>query len=91
MKQEEINYSDIMSLGFTEQKCYDSVYYKQYGFDYCIIQKELTKEIYIEWQKSTRLCHIARINNTDESDIMAKKPIKDLEQLKDIIDFFTDK
>ena len=44
MNQKEINYSDIKALGFTEEFAHDQVYFNQYGYEYAIIQKKLTKK-----------------------------------------------
>ena len=60
MKQEKIRYRDVMDLGFTEVEDEDKVYFDQYGFDDCIITKDLTKKIYLDWDKATQLCMMDR-------------------------------
>ena len=45
MKQEQINYSDIVELGFKIEPQNDEIYFNQYGFEYCIITKKLTNLI----------------------------------------------
>lgn len=84
--QEEIKYSDIMSLGFKEEECNDSVYFNEYGYQYCITTINLTKRIYIDWEKSTRLCEMVRTDK--KNNILSRMPINDLDQLKTIVDFF---
>lgn len=86
MEQQQIRYRDIINLGFTEKKQHDNVYFDRYGFDYCIIQLNLTNKIYIDWAKETRLCGLMRMNKS--GDILNHYPIRDLAQLKRIIDFF---
>ena len=90
MEQDKINYSDILELGFTIDAQHDSVYEAEHGFGYCIITKELTKKIYLDWAKETKLCKIVRLKN-NKGDIANEKPIKNLNELKGIIDFFLDK
>lgn len=89
--QEKIKYSQIMSLGFTEEEVYDKVYFQEYGFPYCIITKKLTKKIYLDWAKETQFAQLVRMKDDKECDIVKRMPIKNLEHLKEIIDFFTDK
>ena len=86
MNQKEINYSDIKALGFTEEFAHDQVYFNQYGYEYAIIQKKLTKKIYLDWEKETRLCRMVR--QDDECNILGTFKIEDLDQLKSIINFF---
>lgn len=90
MKQEKIKYREIIALGFREDVQNDQVYFEEYGFDYCIITKELTKKIYLEWAKETQLCKMVRIDNPKHCNIKAELPIRNLEHLKEIIKFFSD-
>lgn len=90
MKQEKINYDEIMALGFNEEIQSDKVYENTYGYSYCIITKELTKKIYLDWAKETRLCKMVRLEKPKTADIGAELPIKNLEHLKEMINFFSD-
>ena len=90
MNQERIKYCDVMALGFKEEKQTDGVYFNEYGFDWCIITKDLTKKIYLDWAKETQLCKLVRLDNPKECNIIKEMPIKDLQHLKDIIEFFSD-
>src|SRR5687768_4342536 len=87
--QEQINYSDIIALGFNEEYESDAVYFNQYGYDYTIITLKLSKWIYLDWAKETRLCEMIRTNK--EQDVIKRKPIKNLSELKEIVDFFLGK
>jgi len=89
MKQEKINYDKIMSLGFTEEICSDDVYYAQHGYKYAIITKHLTKKIYLDWQKDTKLCEMVRLDSPNTGHIKARLPIMNLQQVKDLITFFS--
>ena len=89
MKQEKINYSEIMALGFTEEISEDKSYYAEHGYAYCIITKNLTKKIYLDWEKDTKLCKMVRIDSPKTGNIKAETPIMNLEQIKTLIDFFS--
>lgn len=89
MKQEKINYSEIMALGFTEEKHHDSVYEAKHGYSYCIITLQVSKKIYFDWEKETKLCKMVRLSKPKTGDIGAELPIKNLDHLKEIINFFT--
>jgi hypothetical protein len=89
-EQERIDYSDIMSLGFYEEYSHDTVYYNQFGFEYSVINKNLTPLIYLDWAKETQLCQIVRINNEQDANIVRRMPIKNLQHLKILIEFFCD-
>ena len=90
MKQEKINYDEIIALGFNEQVENDRVYEAQNGFPYSIITKDLTKRISLDWVKETKLCSMIRVDKKDGYSIVAELPIKNLEQLKEMIGFFCD-
>lgn len=91
MEQEKIKYSEVIALGFTEDDMQsDEVYFNEYGYNYCIITKELTKKIYLDWAKETQLCEMVRIDNTKHCNVKAELPIRNLEHLKEIINFFSD-
>lgn len=89
MGQEKIKYSEVMALGFTEEKIEDQVYFDQFGFDYAMIVKPLTEKIYLDWEKETQLAILYRVDN--DRNIKAQLPICSLEHMEEIINFFTDK
>lgn len=89
MTQEKINYDKIMALGFTEEVNSDSVYEAEHGYSYCIITKQLTKKIYLDWAKETKLCKMVRLSKPKTGDIGAELPIKNLDHLKEMINFFS--
>ena len=91
MKQEKIKYHIIIDLGFTEEIVKDETYFKQFGYDYCIINFNLTDKIYLEWTKETQLCELIRVDDPKKGNILKRIPVNNIEELKYIIDFFTDK
>ena len=78
----KFNYSTIMGLGFKETECSDSVYETQHGYPYCIVNKKLTKKIYLDWEKDTKHCYLVRMSK--------KVQVENLDELESIIDFFND-
>ena len=89
MEQEKIDYDKIMALGFTEEIGSDDVYYRQNGYEYAIVSKELTKTISLYWEKETKLCKLIRIDIPKTGNIKAELPIMNLQHLKDLINFFS--
>jgi hypothetical protein len=89
MNQEQIDYSDIIDLGFKTEPQSDSVYFNQYGYEYCLFTFKLTSLIYIDWAQESRTCQMIRIDHTKTMNIMKRMPIMNLDHLKQIIDFFT--
>jgi hypothetical protein len=84
----QFKYGDIMELGFSEEFVSDPVYFHQHGYEYSIVTKWLTKTISLDWDKTTRLCELVRIDSKKNMTIMAKMPMTSLEQMKDLINFF---
>ena len=91
MEQEKIEYQEIIDLGFKEDKSpTDNVYFRTYGFDYVIISKKLSKKLTIFWAKETQFCQMVRVDNNKEGNVMGRMDLENLEEVKTIIDFFTD-
>ena len=89
--QEQIDYSEIIDLGFEEEMVgSDKVFFRKHGFEYTIITLTLTKKIYIDWEKETKLCQLIRMNSAKKADIMARMPIMNYNHLREIISFYTD-
>lgn len=88
MIQEKINYDEIMALGFTEEIGSDSVYEAENGYPYAIITKHLTKKIYLDWEKETKLCKMVRIDSHKTGNIKAEIGVQNLEDVKILIEFF---
>ena len=88
MGRQKIKYSEIMALGFTETKVDDPVYFNDHGFAYCIITKDLTDKVYLDWAKETQSCLMVRTDG--DCNVKATLPIRDLAHLKEIVNFFSD-
>ena len=89
MEQEKINYDEIISLGFTEELSEDKSYFAEHGFDYVIITKDLTKKIYLDWAKETKLCEMVRLDSPNSGNVVKRMPIRNLEHLKELVNFFS--
>ena len=85
--RQRINYADVVELGFNIQRGSDKVYFDEYGFEYEIITKNLSKRIYIDWDKvdgKAKLVSLAK----DKYSIISERPVNNLIHLKEVIDFF---
>jgi hypothetical protein len=91
MKQEKISYKEIIKLGFTQEAVNDTVYFNEFGFDYAIIELKLTSKIFINWAKETQLCKMYRIDKKSKGNVLSRKCITSLKELKEIIKFFKNK
>src|SRR5690554_6986234 len=89
MKQERIRYKDVLDLGFNVERISDKINFDEFGFEYEIVTKNLTDLIFLDWEKETGFCFLIRIDGLEEENIVAKRPIKNLDHLKDIVSFFT--
>jgi hypothetical protein len=81
-----IDYIDIINLGFEVEQVNDNIFLNQHGYPYCIFTLFLTKNLYIEWQQPERTCTLNRMDS--DSNIKARRNIRDYEHLREIIDFF---
>ena len=81
-----IDYIDIINLGFQVEQVNNNIFLNQHGYPYCIFTLFLTKKIYIEWQQPERTCTLNRMDS--DSNIKARRNIRDYEHLCEIIDFF---
>lgn len=88
MVQEEIDYADVIELGFKVKYLEDKVFFNQRGYNYFSVTKKLTKWIYLDWDLEDRLVHIYRHKKGFHEN---KKPIYNLRHLKEIINFFIEK
>ena len=86
--QQQINYCDIMALGFTAEDGHDSVFEKMHGYPYTIFTKMLAPSLMLDWHQATRLCELLVIE-PESGHIFDRIPIVDLVHLKDYIDSFT--
>lgn len=89
-EQKEIWYKDIVAAGFTFEEASCPTFEAQYGYPWCIVTKNLTKRVYLDWSQETRLVELIRINNNKDCDIKARMPIRDLAHMQELIAFFCD-
>lgn len=85
--QNKINYSDIMDLGFKEEIASDSVFEAQNGYPYGIVTKHLTKKIFLDWCKETKICKLVR--TTKSGDVLSEIQNLKIEDVKTIINFYS--
>ena len=85
---ETINYSEVKELGFVREEINDDVFFNQYGFDYFLMTKKVTKKIILDWDCNTRLVKLIRVDK--QGNIKGTLPINSLAHLKNIIGFFAE-
>ena len=76
----KFDYKDLLNNGFKREDCNDSVFFDQYGFQYFILSKELTKNISFDWDINTQQLCIVKTNY--ESTIVFKKVVESIEEYK---------
>ena len=90
MAQNKIDYKTVIDLGFEREDQTDSVFYNEHGFNWFIVTKKLlSKKIKLDWDCNTRTVTLKRIDKNHN--IVGSLDIESLEELKNIIDFFTNK
>lgn len=74
------NYKDLLNDGFKRENCNDTVFFDQYGFQYFIFTKEITKNIFFDWDINSQQLTLIKMNY--ESNIVFKKVVESIEEYK---------
>ena len=82
----EINYSDVIKLGFTRQDLNDNVFFNQYGFCYFIVSLKINNQIYFDWDCNDRTVKLTRVDK--EQTIKGVIEVQDLNHLVELLTFF---
>lgn len=82
----EINYSDVIKLGFTRQDLNDNVFFKQYGFGYFIVSLKINNQIYFDWDCNDRTVKLVRVDK--EQTIKGRIEVQDLKHLVELLTFW---
>lgn len=82
----EINYSDVIKLGFTRQDLNDNVFFKQYGFGYFIVSLKINNQIYFDWDCNDRTVKLVRVDK--EQTIKGAIEVQDLKHLVELLTFW---
>jgi len=89
--QEQIEYQNIIDLGFKVEETSDTVFFKQYGYELKLFTLSLTNLIYIDWDQSTRMCQMIRLKDRKDCNIVGRMEIENLQHLVKMIEFFKGK
>ena len=89
MERQIITYKQCVDLGFKRTNENDSQWFNQYGYDWFLVEKYINKHLYFSWDCETRFVDLIRHNK--ECDILGKIPVRNLQHLKELIHFFTNK
>lgn len=84
--QSKIDYKDVVELGFSVEEDVDDVFMSINGYEYKIVELNLSKTFYIDWDIETRLCTLCRCDK--KGYIKARHKIRNLEELRYWINFF---
>ena len=82
----EINYSDVIKLGFTRQAQNDNVFFNQYGFGYFIVSLKINNQIYFDWDCNNRTVKMIRVDK--EQSVKGTIEVQDLKHLVELLTFF---
>lgn len=89
MKQEPINYEDLIELGFKQHFLECSVHKKQHGYDDFVLEKKLSKKHCINWEHSTRFAELLLMKKSVKDGFIQERfPIKDLDEVKKYMKIF---
>jgi len=101
MEQEQINYQDVIDLGFEREDHYDTVFFEHNGYNWFTVELILSKRffeyrgqanyevIYADWDCRTHKVEIVRMEDKDGV-ILGEIKIKTLDELKKAIEFYSD-
>jgi hypothetical protein len=85
MNENKIDFADIKALGFKVQREHDEIYEDTYGYPYLIVTLKLRKGLHIDWTQHSRECVVQKHK---KGTILAEWPVKNLEELHNIIEVF---
>lgn len=86
MEQQEIEYCEVIKLGFEREDPGDTVFFNEYGFEYFIVYLNVSKGVSFDWCPITRKVEMLRGNK--KGDLLARHKIKDIDELIKWIKFF---
>lgn len=84
--QRQINYQNLIDLGFKRTDLNCDVHFNQYGYHGFVLDKKIYKKIEVSWESENRTLELRRMGSN--GDILSRKPINDLRELKEWIAFF---
>ena len=86
---EEVNYKDVINLGFVRIEMDDNQFYNQYGYEWFLVEfplaknKRKKKETKARWDSTNRLIEIIKLKDNT----IVSKMFVTLEQMETIIDY----
>lgn len=87
--QHQINYQDLIDLGFKRTDLDCEVHFKKYGYHGFVLHKRIYKRLEVSWESVSHTLELRRIDSN--RNILARKPITDLSELKAEMAFYGDK
>ena len=85
---EQINYQDVIDLGFKRKNMNDHIFEQQNGYEWFLVRMKLYKGIVAEWSCENRTVQIVRY---EKHTVQQRLQVSNLQNLKNYIEFFTKK
>lgn len=81
-------YDEVMELGFKRTDQSDPIHFKKHGYDYFIVELEIGKDLYLDWDPQTKKITLNRLNNWEDCEIQSTREIVSSQDLIHVIAFF---
>ena len=78
--QEQIDYKDLIDLGFEREDASDNVFFNQNGYGWFWLELKLAKKIVAHWEQPEKTVELRRMGKNGT--ILSSLPVKNLEQLE---------
>jgi len=88
--EDKIWYNDVIDLGFGIESVEDNVYFKKYGFPYKTIFLECPKGISFDYERESP-SQVKMVRSDEYGNIIAKRLVTSLKELKSLVKFFKTK
>jgi hypothetical protein len=85
--EENINYADLMELGFKRINCNDTVWEKIHGYPYFIVQRKLKKRVKLCWDIETH--EVEMIKHDKHGTILKRYERLSLPIIKALVEMFS--
>ena len=84
----EINYQDAVDLEFKRQDITDSVIFRKTGYKGFLLQKQISKTLYFDWDFESRKVELIRTNKSGNN-VLNRFPVYDISMLLYMNSFLT--
>lgn len=75
-------FNEVIKLGFKKEKCEDSVFYKQNGFEYFSVSLKISKKYSMDWDVKTHHINLYKYHNLIKENLTDYEVLEFIEILK---------